>query len=369
MRKTIFASVICVMVIILSFACKKNILWKGQIKTADGITVYENPKTPMYADPILTLREDLCIGEEETRPEYIFYEISSVAVDREENIYVTDQGEKHIKVFDRDGEYLRTIGRPGQGPGEFGRPTRTFITNNELRITDPSRRQVHSYTLEGLYLESKKFDTVYPMDMAHASKGNYYVMNFWRESGTRAGGFDLLKLNQDLDIVSTLVKVPISAEAKSEEFDQIPEFAVGVDDCLVLGFASSYTFKILSPEGKTMKIITKKYDLIPIPDEVKKKAEERDPKFAMEMPKHYQPFFDFFCDDLGRLFVLTPGECVADSIYKCDVFDPDGKFLCSIPIKLMAPFHITLTGENLYLVDEDSEGNPVVRRYRISWKI
>jgi hypothetical protein len=60
---------------------------------------------------------------------------------------------------------------------------------------------------------------------------------------------------------------------------------------------------------------------------------------------------------------------VADSIYECDVFDPEGKFLCSIPIKLMPPFLIVLTSENLYLVDEDSEGNPVLRRYRISWKI
>jgi hypothetical protein len=358
------------MVIILSSVCEKNVLWKGQIKTADGIMVYENPKTPMYTDPILTLSEDLCIGEEETRPEYMFYEISSIAVDREENIYVTDQGEKHIKVFDRDGIYLRTIGRPGQGPGEFGRPTETFITkDNKLAVTDPSRRQVHSYSIDGRYLESKKFKTVYPMRLVRDSEGNYYVMNWWREPGAGPGGFDLLKLNVDLDIVSTLVKVPISAEGKREEFDQIPGFAVGRDDCLVLGYTSNYTFEILSPEGETTKIVTKKYDLIPIPDEVKKKAEERDPGFAMEMPEYYQPFLNFFCDDFGRLFVLTAGDDMAELIYNCDVFDPEGRFLCSIPIKLSMLAMMTLAGDNLYVVDEDSEGNPVVKRYKISWKL
>jgi hypothetical protein len=174
MRIKILTPVFLVIMVILTATCKKNALWKGQIKTVDGITVLENPKTPMYEQPVLTLSEDLCIGAEESRPEYLFYEISSIAVDREEHIYVTDQGEKHIKVFDKEGDYLRMIGRPGQGPGEFGRPTKIFITeNNELRITDPSRRQVHSYTAEGRYLESKKFNTIYPLDIACDSKGDY----------------------------------------------------------------------------------------------------------------------------------------------------------------------------------------------------
>lgn len=370
MRTRILTSVFLVIVAVLTPYCRKNALWKGQIKTVDGIMVYENPKTPMYEKPVLALGEDLCIGAEENRPEYLFYEISSVTVDREENIYVTDQGEKHIKVFNRVGNYLRTIGRPGQGPGEFGRPTETFITrNNELRITDPSKRQVHSYTADGRYLESKRFDTLYPMKLARNSKGDYYVLNFWREPGAGPGGFDILKLSPDLAIVSTVIKVAISAEAKREEFDQLPDFAVRQDDCLVLGYASNYTFKILNPEGETVRIIEKKYDLIPIPDEVKKEAEKRNPGFPREWPKNFQPFFNFFCDDQGRLFVLTAGNGVAESIYNCDVFDPDGRFLCSIPIKLSMTSIMIVTGGKLYAVDEDSQGNPVVKRYKISWKI
>jgi hypothetical protein len=194
-------------------------------------------------------------------------------------------------------------------------------------------------------------------------------MNFWREPGAGPSGFDLLKLSPDLDIVSTLVKVAISAEGKSEKFDKIPEFAVGHDDCLVLGYTINYTFEILSPKGEVMRIIKKKYDLIPIPDEVKKMAEERNPGFPVEQPQCYRPFFNFFCDDRGRLFVLTAEDEVVESIYNCDVFDPEGKFLCKIPIKLMMTSIMTLIGGKLYVVDEDSQGNPTVRRYRISWKI
>ncbi len=347
---------------------KQKAEWKGQIKTEEGITVLENPKKPIYDEPVLTLSEDLRIGEEENRPEYLFYKISSIAVDNEENIYVADEGEMHIKIFNRKGEHLRIIGRPGQGPGEIGRPSEIFITmNNELRVVDPRRRELHSFSNEGHYLGSKKFNTVYPMNIARNSMGDYFVLNFIRESGSKSGGFDLLKLNSNLEIVSTLVKVEISPQAKKEEFEQIPEFAVGKDDCLVFGYPSNYTFKILSPEGEAVKMIEKKYDLMPIPDEVKKKEQERNPRSTLEWPKYYRPFFDFFLDDDGHLFVLTPEDKVVESIYNLDVFDSEGRFLCKIPIKITYPYVVILTRDKLYAVDEDSEGNPFVKRYKITW--
>ncbi len=370
-NKTKFLSIVILLSVlaILTSCQKQKSEWKGQMKTVDGVTVLENPKTPMYEQPVLIISEDLRIGEEESRPDYLFFRVSSIAIDREENIYVTDEGEKHIKVFNREGVHLRTIGRPGQGPGEIGHPTEIFIgSNNELVVTDPKWRSLHSFSAEGNFLGSKKFNTVFPMEITRDSKGNYYVMNFRRAPGTRTGGFDLLKFNSDLEIVSTLVKVEISPQTKREEFDQIPGFAIRKDDCLVFGYSGSYTFKILSPDGEVRRIIKKKYDLIPIPDEVKKMAQERDPNLTMEFPKYYRPFFSFFLDDSGRLFVLTPGDNIVESIYNCDVFDPEGRFLCKIPLKLMESFVMTLTGDKLYLVDEDSEGNPFIRRYTVTWK-
>jgi hypothetical protein len=175
-----------------------------------------------------------------------------------------------------------------------------------------------------------------------------------------------LKLNSDLEIVSSLVKAEISSEAKKIEFDQIPEFAVKYDDNLILGYPASYTFNILTPEGKVTRIIKKKYDLVAIPDEVRKKAKEENP-LAYELPKYMRPFRDFFLDDSGRLFVLTPGENVTEMIFICEVFDPEGRFLGSFPIKLSR--FIMISRNKLYMVDEDSEGNPCVRRYQITWKI
>lgn len=47
------------------------------------------------------------------------------------------------------------------------------------------------------------------------------------------------------------------------------------------------------------------------------------------------------------LFVLTPKDDAAESIYDCKVFDPEGKFLCEIPLKLMLTSVMTLTEDKL----------------------
>lgn len=362
--------VIFLSVLVMLASCQKQkVVWKGQMSTEDGVTVVENPKTPMYEQPVLILNEELRIGEEENRSDYLFYKVRSIAVDNKENIYISDEGENHVKVFNREGKYLRTIGRPGQGPGEIGHPTKIFIgNNNELIVTDSKWRSLHSFSSEGRFLGSRKFNTVYPFYIARDSKEHYYVMNFRRDPGARGGGFDLLKFNSDLEVVSTLVKLEISPQANREEFDQIPGFAVRKDDCLVFGYSASYTFKILSLDGEVTRIIKKKYDLIPIPDEVKKKVQEREPRLTIEFPKYYRAFFNFFLDDSGRLFVLTPGEDIIESIYNCDVFDPEGRFLCKIPLRLMESLVMTLTGDKIYLVDEDSEGNHFIKRYSITWE-
>jgi hypothetical protein len=355
--------------VVLAYGCQKKDLWKGQIRTVDGVTVVENPKSPMYEQPILTLSEELRIGENEDRPEYLFFSIYFIAVDQEENIYVVDGGEKHIKVFDREGTYLKTIGSAGQGPGEFGRPAEIFISEkNHLFITDPGRRQIHLFSADGRYLESKRFTTIYPMMTARDPKGDYYVMNFWMESGTRTGGFDILKLDSNLEVISTLVKISISDNSTREDYDQIPDFAVRNDGYLVFGYTASYRFEILNPEGDVLKTIEKKFELVPKPEKVLKEQQEMAPEFADNIPENYSPFFKFCLDERGRMFVVTPGERTAESIFNLDIFDSEGRYVCFLPIKLILTPILTVAHDRLYVVDEDSEGNHFIKIYKITWK-
>ena len=86
--------------------------WKGSIDVIEGVTVIKNPIEPLYGIEAFIMEEDLSIGEAEGREEYMFQQISSIAVGPNEDIYVLDGKAKHVKVFDKQGNYIRTIGKP-----------------------------------------------------------------------------------------------------------------------------------------------------------------------------------------------------------------------------------------------------------------
>lgn len=68
-----------------------------------------------------TLVPETSIGELDGPDEYLFGNISSIAVDDEHTVYVFDGQAREVRVFDSGGTYIRTLGGPGEGPGEFSR--------------------------------------------------------------------------------------------------------------------------------------------------------------------------------------------------------------------------------------------------------
>ena len=373
MRKTVLLTLF-LMFIFMMAACKRPEDWKGKIREIDGVVYVQNPKDPMFDAPILELVEELRIGEMESRPEYLFARISSLAVDNEKNIYVADRMEDHIKVFSPEGLILRTIGRSGQGPGEIGRVDKIFIAENgDLIVVDPARREIHTFSPDGQHVESLQFDKIYPMDTERDGDGNFYVMNFDRLPGSRSGFFELLKLNMNLEKTDTLVKVDISPSADSSEFNDIPLFTLMSDGCPVLGYAYNYSFKILNREGTIMREIQMGNDPVPIPEKIKEEWKKRNAQSSTprneELPEFYQSFIAFFLDETGRILVVKPEEDKDGAAQVCNIIDSDGKYLSRFSLKLMLPAVLVMTGGKLYVVEEDEDGNPCLVRYAMNWTI
>ena len=94
---TIFSIALFLSVIILLVSCgKQKTEWKGTIEEVDGVTVVKNPKEPMYGEDILSLEEDLCLGEAEREENYVFTHLSYLAVDDEESLC------EHMKKLEKE---------------------------------------------------------------------------------------------------------------------------------------------------------------------------------------------------------------------------------------------------------------------------
>lgn len=78
-----------------------------------------------------------------------------VAIDAQDNFYVTDSDVGKIFVFDAEGNYRRTIGALKGGEGVFKRPTGIVIDSAAQRIyvSDTWRQQVFVLDMEGSVLQ------------------------------------------------------------------------------------------------------------------------------------------------------------------------------------------------------------------------
>src|ERR1700690_1105029 len=66
-----------------------------------------------------------------------FSEVGDIAIDRQENIYVTDRYQFEIKKFSQNGNLLAEYGKRGREVGEFqGGPARIELSDNSVAVSD-----------------------------------------------------------------------------------------------------------------------------------------------------------------------------------------------------------------------------------------
>jgi DNA-binding beta-propeller fold protein YncE len=122
-----------------------------------------------------------------------------VAVDAQDNIYVTDSEAGKIFVFDPNGKFRRTIGSLKGGEGYFKRPTGIAVDSAAQRIyiTDTLRDEVFVLDMNGSILQTigKKgagdVEFNLPTELLVRDQNLFVVdaMNFRVQTLSRSGGF------------------------------------------------------------------------------------------------------------------------------------------------------------------------------------
>lgn len=75
---------------------------------------------------------------------------TNVAVDKDENLFVTDTMNDRVEEFDADGVFIRAFGKNGDGPGDFARPKGIAVDcDGHVWVADAMLNRLQVFTPEG----------------------------------------------------------------------------------------------------------------------------------------------------------------------------------------------------------------------------
>tara|TARA_B100000029_G_scaffold250199_1_gene247129 strand:- start:31 stop:1032 length:1002 start_codon:yes stop_codon:yes gene_type:complete len=110
---------------------------------------------------------------------------SSIALDKDENIYISDEWLNRITVFDSNGEFVSKWGEQGSAQGQLDGPAGLAISGSSIYVSDSRNNRVQKFSLDGQFESSfgesgdgsGQFNM--PWGIGLDSSGNIYVTD-WR---------------------------------------------------------------------------------------------------------------------------------------------------------------------------------------------
>ena len=106
---------------------------------------------------------------------------AGVAVDKDNNIYVTDSGNSSLFKFSKEGKLMKTVGRKGTRQGEFNNPSFVKVINDKLYVCDSGNHRVQILSTELMHVNrfgsygDREGRFTKPTDIAQDGAGNLYV--------------------------------------------------------------------------------------------------------------------------------------------------------------------------------------------------
>ena len=169
----------------------------------------------------------------------------AIALDSDENIYVSDENQHRITVMDRDGQFLNKWGESGSDEGQLRGPAGLVVSSdNNVLVVDSQNHRVQKFTKDGHYLGgwgaegSNPGQFNKPWGICTDGEGNVYVAD-WKNDRVQkfsADGKYLLEFGETTEGVGTLNR-PTSVAVDSEGDVYIADWG-------------NHQVKVYEPDGK-----------------------------------------------------------------------------------------------------------------------
>lgn len=386
--------------------------WQAERDTVGDTIIVRTTAGSTWGAP-RRLVPELRIGEVSGADEYLFGQLSALALDSAGRIYAFDSQLPALRVYDTDGRFLRTIGGEGAGPGEYRQPDPNglaVLPDGRILLHDPGNARVNVYSPDGESLESWPMRgsawTDYPLFTDTAGHVFAYVWN--RGPG---GGNGLLKLSPEGEPLDTLAlpkwdyQAPTisarsggSSQTWSVPFSPGSRWTWSPRGYFIGGLSTRYAIDIFRPDSAVLRI-ERLTEPVAITAGEKAAQEHRartamqrmDPSWRWNGPPIVgtkPPFRGIHTDRDGRIWVRlhAPGREVATGTdagdappgqpsappewtepILFDVFDPDGRYLGQVeaPEDFRTSPLPVLGTERVWAVAEDELGVQSIVRYRI----
>jgi DNA-binding beta-propeller fold protein YncE len=175
--------------------------------------------------------------------EWTFNQPTDVAFGKNGEIYISDgYGNSRIIEFDRSGSFIRTWGKYGTGPGEFNLPHSVAVDNQgNVYVGDRENKRIQVFDAEGHFL--KEWNNVgYPYGLFITPDQNIWMID---------GGYDrILELDRNGKIIGAIGE-PGRAPGQIAWGHFM---AVGADGKIYVAEVLNWRVQVFVPTGPTGKL-------------------------------------------------------------------------------------------------------------------
>jgi len=270
------------------------------------------------------------------------FDINNFAVDSEGNIYIVNGKSQSDQVFvmDKNGQLLRSFARKGQGPGEVDNVHEIFLTSDgNIFIQDSGVREIAIFSPDGQLVSEAGYEgdlwSLCPLPNGHYVGVESIFGARVKEWLVCLNHYDAeLKKIEELDRLS----YPNPFLQKSVEATPHQIIYCLSGDRIYSGYPErGYTFLCFDLKGKLIRKISRPPKKSNGYDEYKKIMKNELEVlsrwgFRLTYPDHVLPFYSFFADEHGYLFVMTfeRGQKAWEYLY--EIISPEGDLVKTVSL-------------------------------------